>query len=130
MMLYVQVDWENNEVVMLMTKKDYGSGGESKNERSSLKSRGGKDEDEIAPDEDSELMRDSRNGFVDDTDPIRWFGVLVPQDLRNSQKTFNRSLHSVVNATRAMIEMKKHYTKYKELLAQKTKQNETKQTES
>ena len=52
-------------------------------------------------------------------DPIRWFGVLVPQHLRSSQKSFVRGLESAVLAANAAVEMQAHYARYQELLAQK-----------
>jgi len=52
-------------------------------------------------------------------DPLRWFGVLVPQHLRATQKAFARGLESAVLAASAVVEMRQHYERYEALLAKK-----------
>lgn len=47
-----------------------------------------------------------------DRDPIKWFGVLIPQHLRNSQTTFLTGLESVVCAARASVHMHEQYDRY------------------
>jgi hypothetical protein len=65
------------------------------------------------------LPRDSVRGAEDDDDdpgadrdPIKWFGVLVPQHLRNSQATFKKGVASAVGAARAVVAMQQHYDRY------------------
>jgi hypothetical protein len=52
-------------------------------------------------------------------DPLRWFGVLVPQHLRATQKAFARGLESAVLAASAVVEMRQHFERYEALLAKK-----------
>ena len=85
---------------------------------------------------DSELTRS--------VDPLKWFGILVPEHLRNSQRTFSKGLEvnsrwlcpsafrqhwkrradalefqSAVGAARAHAKFTRHYNQYKELLERK-----------
>lgn len=60
-----------------------------------------------------------KNGKTSLQDPLKWFGVLVPQSLRQSQINFKQSVNTVVqiaNIQENLLQLKKQYV---ELLKQK-----------
>lgn len=63
-------------------------------------------EEEIEQDENDEEKK--AHNF---TDPLKWFGVLVPQTLKESQKDFKAALETIVQAAKeqhkARVLMKK-----------------------
>jgi len=52
-------------------------------------------------------------------DPIKWFGVLVPQNLRNSQKRFQESIYLAVKIANIQAELISVLSKLKTLCIQK-----------
>ncbi|KAL1138643.1 hypothetical protein AAG570_008705 [Ranatra chinensis] len=64
-------------------------------------------------------------------DPLKWFGVLVPQNLRHAQSCFNRAIDLVVQCVNIQLEMdstKKKYEKYlkkKKLILAKKDNNDS-----
>ncbi|ORX59893.1 hypothetical protein BCR36DRAFT_579339 [Piromyces finnis] len=47
--------------------------------------------------------------------PLLWYGVLVPQSLRSSQKDFKNALTSIVELTNLSLKINEKYNEYKEL---------------
>jgi hypothetical protein len=71
-----------------------------KQEDNNLRKRAGKEEDERKEEADLIYKKGEENLIVTATDPIKWFGYLVPQNLRRAQKGFHTALELVVqNAT-------------------------------
>ncbi|KAK9307896.1 hypothetical protein QLX08_001952 [Tetragonisca angustula] len=58
----------------------------------------------IVPNFDISLKKSDNNGD-EIQDPIKWFGVLVPQSLRIAQKRFQESLYLVVRAANIQAEI-------------------------
>lgn len=54
------------------------------------------------------------------TDPIKWFGVLVPQNLRNSQKRFQESVYLATRVANIQAELTSVLSKLKTLYVQKS----------
>ena len=52
-------------------------------------------------------------------DPIRWFGILVPQSLRMSQRRFKSSLDLVVEIANLQLEIGRLQTRFKKLVTRK-----------
>eukprot|EP00960_Hanusia_phi_P032377 749821-Hanusia_phi.AAC.1 len=51
------------------------------------------------------------------TDPIKWFGILVPSSLRASQKNFIRAVEGAAAASAANMRMQKDYQRFRHLLS-------------
>lgn len=51
-------------------------------------------------------------------DPLKWFGVLVPQSLRQSKTTFEKCLDIVVESVNVQLELGQSVERYKELRKQ------------
>lgn len=49
------------------------------------------------------------------TDPVRWFGYLVPQDLYHAQSMFKQALHWVVEAANVQKKLSDTCLKYREV---------------
>jgi hypothetical protein len=60
------------------------------------------------------------NGIVTATDPIKWFGYLVPQNLRRAQKGFHTALELVVQNATIQSELNATCNRYDKLLKLKT----------
>ncbi|XP_073984414.1 coiled-coil domain-containing protein 115 [Rhodnius prolixus] len=56
-------------------------------------------------------------------DPLKWFGVLVPHDMRQAQSKFNKAIEYVVECANLQIEMLSVEAKYKRLLSKKLEMN-------
>ncbi|XP_011637880.1 coiled-coil domain-containing protein 115-like [Pogonomyrmex barbatus] len=52
-------------------------------------------------------------------DPIKWFGVLVPQNLKNSQKRFQESIYLAAKIANIQAELISVFSKLKALYVQK-----------
>jgi hypothetical protein len=50
------------------------------------------------------------------TDPIKWFGCLVPQNLRQAQKGFHTALEVVVQSANILSELESTCKKFEKLL--------------
>ncbi|XP_014248877.1 coiled-coil domain-containing protein 115-like [Cimex lectularius] len=61
-------------------------------------------------------------------DPIKWFGVLTPQNLRQAQSSFAKALEYSVQCANLQLEMKQVQMKYKELIEEKNKLMKVEQT--
>lgn len=61
-------------------------------------------------------LSDDANGPAD---PIKWFGVLVPQNLRNSQKRFQESIYLAAKIANVQAELISVLSKLKTLCIQK-----------
>lgn len=61
---------------------------------------------------DREIQEDGQKT----TDPIRLFGVLVPQSLKNAQKSFITSLDKVGSVACGELELNKKLSRYEKLL--------------
>lgn len=54
------------------------------------------------------------------TDPIKWYGVLVPQNLRNSQKSFQQSVYLATKVANIQVELISVLSKLKTLYIKKS----------
>ncbi|XP_011136736.1 coiled-coil domain-containing protein 115-like [Harpegnathos saltator] len=84
-----------------------------------LKTNGATDEDDnIVPCFDISLKKS--NDKVDGPgDPIKWFGVLVPQNLKNSQKRFQESVYLAIKIANIQMQLISVFYKLKTLYIQK-----------
>lgn len=64
----------------------------------------GEETGKIVPNFDISLKQLNKDGD-DIRDPMKWFGVLVPQSLRTAQKRFQESLYLVVRAANVQAEI-------------------------
>lgn len=48
-------------------------------------------------------------------EPLKWFGVLVPQSLRRAQTTFQNSLEIIIENTNIQLDLHRYMNKYEEL---------------
>lgn len=53
------------------------------------------------------------------TDPIKWFGILVPQNLKNSQKRFQESVYLGIKIANIQVQLVSIFAKLKTLYVQK-----------
>lgn len=88
---------------------------EKQEEEGSLRKRTGKDEEKCKGD-DLSLKKCAGNGFVTATDPIKWFGCLVPQNLRQAQKGFHTALEVVIQSANIQSELETTRKKVEKLL--------------
>ncbi|KAJ4443957.1 coiled-coil domain-containing protein 115-like [Periplaneta americana] len=56
-------------------------------------------------DKDTSHSKSEENGIVNPTDPIKWFGYLVPQNLRQAQKGFQSALDLVIQSANIQSEL-------------------------
>jgi hypothetical protein len=56
------------------------------------------------------------------SDPLRWFGVLVPQSLRSAKKIFNEAVEMAIQVTNLQMKLEQMRTKYQQLLIEKSQQ--------
>ncbi|XP_046993278.1 coiled-coil domain-containing protein 115 isoform X1 [Schistocerca americana] len=54
-----------------------------------------------------------------DSDPLRWFGVLVPQNLRQAQTNFQSALPLVIECANLQLKLLDSYDKHKKALRRK-----------
>lgn len=54
-------------------------------------------------------------------DPLKWFGVLVPQNMRQAQSSFSKALEFVIQGTNLQLEMTRLKTNYDIKLEMKKK---------
>ncbi|CAH1402509.1 unnamed protein product [Nezara viridula] len=54
-------------------------------------------------------------------DPLKWFGVLVPQNMRQAQSSFSKALEYVIQATNLQLEMARLKVNYESKLDKKKK---------
>lgn len=52
-------------------------------------------------------------------DPIKWFGILVPQNLKNSQKRFQESVYLAIKIANIQVQLASVFSKLKTLYIQK-----------
>ncbi|KAF0394561.1 coiled-coil domain-containing protein [Gigaspora margarita] len=83
------------------------------NDSSSLRRRGIKN-----PENDSTKKR-SQGRIIDD--PLRWFGILVPSSLRESQRHFKQSLSGMINIINLRNEIINKEAEYQMLKKEKEK---------
>lgn len=83
----------------------------------STRKRKGSDEDKT-PDKALEEKPDSKFR-TPDSDPLRWFGVLVPQNLRQAQTSFQSALPLIVECANLQLKLFNVSNKYKDLLMRK-----------
>lgn len=74
---------------------------------------GGKEKVEtIGSENEEQLTQKNSNNTKKNSDPIKWFGVLVPQSLRQSQAYFKQATDSVIkvsNLKSKVMHLKEHY---------------------
>lgn len=76
------------------------------------------DNDDAVPSFDISLKKSSSE-TDGPKDPVKWFGVLVPQNLRNSQKRFQDSIYLAAKIANVQAELDSVLTKLKALHVQK-----------
>lgn len=64
-------------------------------------------------------LKKSNNETDEPKDPVKWFGVLVPQNLRKSQKRFQESIYLAVKIANVQAELTSVLSKLKALHIQK-----------
>lgn len=69
-----------------------------------------KERDDIGP------KKCDGNGFVTAADPIKWFGCLVPRNLRQAQKGFHTALEMVIESANIQSELETTRKKFEKLL--------------
>jgi len=89
---------------------------EKQEEEGSLRKRTGKDEEKCKERDDLSPKKCEGNGFVTATDPIKWFGCLVPQNLRQAQKGFQTALEVVIESANVQSELETTCKKVEKLL--------------
>jgi len=96
-------------------------------EESSLRRRAGKDDDDDDDDDERKENDDvnhkegEENGrIVTATDPLKWFGYLVPQNLRQAQKGFQTALELVIQSANIQSELEATCKRCDKLLKLKT----------
>lgn len=76
------------------------------------------DNDDIMVSFDISLKKSS-NETDEPIDPVKWFGVLVPQNLKNSQKRFQESIYLAAKIANVQAELTSVLSKLKTLHIQK-----------
>lgn len=89
---------------------------EKQEEEGSLRKRAGKDEEKCKERDDLSPKKCEGNGFVTAADPIKWFGCLVPQNLRQAQKGFHTALEAVIECANIQSELETTRKKVEKLL--------------
>jgi hypothetical protein len=89
-------------------------------EENSIRRKAGKEESENKGKEDLNHKESEENGIVIATDPIKWFGYLVPQNLRQAQKGFHAALEVAVHSANIQSELEATYKRCDKLLKLKT----------
>lgn len=89
---------------------------EKQEEAGSLRKKTGKDEDKCKERNDLSPKKCEGNEFVTATDPIKWFGCLVPQNLRQAQKGFHTALEMVIQSANIQSELEATRNKFEKLL--------------
>lgn len=87
--------------------------------QSGLRKRGGAKGETSATSGVSEVKED--DGKKKPTDPLRWFGVLVPQSLRQAQSRFTRATEQAVECANVQSEIAGVLARQKFLLRMKAK---------
>lgn len=82
-----------------------------------LETKINEDDDYLAAPFDISLKKP--NDEAESKDPIKWFGVLVPQSLRNSQKRFQESIYLAARIANVQAELTSVLFKLKTLHLQK-----------
>jgi len=85
-------------------------------EEGSLRKRTGKDEDKCKERDDLSPKKCEENGSVTAADPLKWFGCLVPQNLRQAQKGFHTALEVVIQSANIQSELETTHKKVEKLL--------------
>ena len=88
-------------------------------EEGSLRKRTGKDVEKCKERDYLSPKKCEENGFVTAADPIKWFGCLVPQNLRQAQKGFHRALKVVIQRANIQSELETTRKKVEKLLTPK-----------
>lgn len=65
-------------------------------------------------------LKTSNNEVDCPSDPIRWFGVLVPQNLKTSQKRFQESVYLAIKIANIQVQLVSVFSKLKTLYIQKS----------
>lgn len=72
------------------------------------------------------ILMETRKHYQKINDPLKWFGILTPQSLRNCQKHFQRSLDNVATIASVQNEIKALFNYMDYLKAEKKKMQEQK----
>lgn len=76
--------------------------------------------EEVKVDNQAADNNNEKAGTISKQDPLKWFGVLVPQSLRQSQSNFKQSVNTavqIVNIQEKLLRLKEQYV---ELMKEKT----------
>jgi hypothetical protein len=91
-----------------------------KQEDNSLRKRADKDEGERKEADELNHKKCEENGSVSASDPVKWFGYLVPQNLRHAQRGFHVALELVVQSANIQSELEATCKRFDKLLKVKT----------
>jgi hypothetical protein len=91
-----------------------------KQEENGLRKRADKDEDERKEADDLNHKNGEENGTETAPDPIKWFGYLVPRNLRQAQKGFHTALELAIQSANIQSELEATCKKCDKLLKLKT----------
>lgn len=89
-------------------------------EENSIRRKVSKGGSESTGKEDLNHKKSEENGIVVAADPIKWFGYLVPQNLRQAQKGFHATLELVVQSANIQSELEATHKRCDKLLKLKT----------
>lgn len=87
-----------------------------KSPKTNVKQRSNKDHEES--DEESEPLIKESKSLVQD--PIKWFGVLVPQNLRQGQVWFQKAIEFAVQSANIQLELDASIIRFESLLKRKS----------
>uniref|UniRef100_A0A0V0GCW1 Vacuolar ATPase assembly protein VMA22 n=1 Tax=Triatoma dimidiata TaxID=72491 RepID=A0A0V0GCW1_TRIDM len=74
--------------------------------------------------EEDEKKDDTKGKKSSSRDPLKWFGVLVPQDMKQAQSNFNWAIEYVIECANLQLEMLSVEEKYKKYLSMKLQMEE------
>lgn len=89
-------------------------------EENSIRRKVSKGGSESTGKEDLNHKKSEEKGIVVAADPIKWFGYLVPQNLRQAQKGFHATLELVVQSANIQSELEATHKRCDKLLKLKT----------
>lgn len=76
-----------------------------------------------------ELETHPVNKKTEHTDPLNWFGVLVPQTLRTAKEQFQKATELVIESVNVEQKLKTNYENFEKLKSIKKQFEEAEETE-
>ncbi|KAK9498993.1 hypothetical protein O3M35_003518 [Rhynocoris fuscipes] len=101
----------------IITKENNDTGENLKNNDNEIRQRLKDNKPIDKDDNNSENNTTTKSSTI--KDPLKWFGVLIPQDMRQAQSNFNKAIEYVVECANIQLEMLSIEEKYKKCLAKK-----------